>query len=219
MEMEARSSSTSMSSTLRWQSLKRPRGYLRIIEFVTSLVIFASVSSLSGYSKYAEFSVLVLIGVLDWLFSIFMLTSNVAPHVLRPWMFNWMGIIEFLGDCVAVVLTFLITVIAANKCGDEQEWGSALCDGAGFKKIKVGMAAAFLTAFAFLLNAALSYHDARRQNSSGSHNVDVQAVDPFAGQQHLRLEEESEETFGDPYGEVTTASATGSSQRADNNAL
>jgi hypothetical protein len=134
-----------------------PDGILRLLEWLLTVISFACMADLKGYSTYSEFEFLVAAGVLAWLWTMVMLTCYIFDfHSTKP----VLNLVEFVGDLLWAFFEFVAGVASAARCNKTFEIpilniSQKTCE--GVDKPKAAAAFAFLACFALLGSAFFSF--------------------------------------------------------------
>lgn len=149
-------------------SLKRvftsPPGILRAVEFFCAMITFSAIvdasvdgNSDASYSDYSEWEYAVAIGILVWLYSMFMMVAMLFDlyAMIAP-----LGLIELGADALFAFLMFVAGIAAAARCDTKigaAGGGLKYCDSDAFGSgPRAGAAFAFLTSFALMGSAFFS---------------------------------------------------------------
>lgn len=144
-----------------WSWVKTPKGALRIVEFILSIVMFATMADVENFDVRSEFKYMVACGVIVWLYVTIMMILYICRKTVDRYCL-YMPIIELVFDGIFCVMLLAAGAASASECNADQGFGSTICKDAPTKvkdNIKASIVFAFFTLIAFIASTFFSYKE------------------------------------------------------------
>jgi len=147
-----------------------PAGVLRLLELLFSIVAFGTMSDQSGYSDESSFGFLVFVGVVSFLYIIFILVADLIDLHSR---FSWLYLVEFGLDVLFALFAISAGIAVAYHCNQEitdpvHNTEFTLCSIDRYKKSRASAAFSFLLGISMAISTYYSYKRYRNPPRGGN---------------------------------------------------
>jgi len=143
--------------------VKTPKGILRLIEFLFSMIIFGTMADVSGYDSFSQFQFSVAVGAMLFIYTFCLILCYIGRKTVERYCL-YMPPIELTMDGIFTILLLAAGAAVAAKCNEDNYLGSgkSICDVAPTKtknNIQASAAFNFLAMFCMMASTFLSYKE------------------------------------------------------------
>lgn len=162
--------------SLNMKVFTMPKGILRLIELVLTLIAFSTTSSVSGFSNSSQFSFVVAANVIAWVYVLFLCVCYIFRDKVDDVCF-WLPIAELVLDGLMTLLLLIAGAVGIDYGNKSQCVTVNVCnapfDFSDANPIKAGCAFSILAFAAFAVSVFFDYkeHRALEKHGAGSTTV------------------------------------------------
>jgi len=129
------------------------QGILRAAEWLFAIVAFGATANVTGYNFFSQFSFVVAMGVITWIYIWIILVCYIFDFHSQFFLLNS---VELGSDALLAFMNLIAGAVAAGKC-NESIAGTTLCASSAATGLKAGAAFAILLSLTLMVSCFFSF--------------------------------------------------------------